>query len=349
MLPQYIEKKYVKLLGPYLNRFEIKKVDPFLANFRCPLCSDSKANKYKKRGYIYTLKDKLMFKCHNCNSSLSFSKFLKQVNRNLYNDMEFETYQENNPEEISINKQVSPPAEIVRVTEISLPKISEMESSHFAKRYVLERRLPRQFHDDIYYACDFAQFVIQQFPQYLDKDRPNLKSGEARLVLPFYDHEKKLIGITGRDLTGRSKVKYLTIKVDETVPKVFGLDRIDFSEQIQAVEGPIDSYFLDNCIATMDSNLSRARLFLGDLKIVNSILLVPDNEPRNKDVVREIKKAIQLGYDVCIWPEDLEEKDINQMICNGYTASEIQALIDSHKYTGLDAELALVRWSKISN
>ena len=36
--------------------------------------------------------------------------------------------------------------------------------------------------------------------------------------------------------------------------KIFGLNRIDKSKPIYVVEGPIDSLFLDNCVAVAGSS-----------------------------------------------------------------------------------------------
>lgn len=48
---------------------------------------------------------------------------------------------------------------------------------------------------------------------------------------------------------GKEQPKYLTIKLDENRQKVYGLERINFQNPVQIVEGPIDSLFIDNCLA----------------------------------------------------------------------------------------------------
>ena len=59
------------------------------------------------------------------------------------------------------------------------------------------------------------------------------------------------------------------------VAKTIGLDRIDMSKQIYAVEGPLDSLFLDNCIAVGGSDLN---------KLESDVIIIFDNEPRNKEI-----------------------------------------------------------------
>ena len=63
--------------------------------------------------------------------------------------------------------------------------------------------------------------------------------------------------------------------------------------------------FLENCIATAQS----------DLRIKNkkdNVILIPDNEPRNKEIVKQIERFINDGYSVVLWPEYVKEKDINE-------------------------------------
>ena len=59
-----------------------------------------------------------------------------------------------------------------------------------------------------------------------------------------------------------------------------------------------------------------------------------------------MNKLIINGYSVCIWPDSVEEKDINEMIMNGKTTDDIVKIIDDNTYTGLQANFQLSRWTK---
>ena len=52
------------------------------------------------------------------------------------------------------------------------------------------------------------------------------------------------------------------------------------------------------------------------------------------------------GYSVCIWPDNIKEKDINDMIMSGKTTGDIVDVIDNNTYSGLHADFQLSRWSK---
>ena len=59
-----------------------------------------------------------------------------------------------------------------------------------------------------------------------------------------------------------------------------------------------------------------------------------------------LNKLIINGYSVCIWPETVKEKDINEMILGGMTSQDIIDIIDNNTYSGLQANFQLSRWQK---
>jgi len=124
--------------------------------------------------------------------------------------------------------------------------------------------------------------------------------------------------------------------------KLFGTDRINQEEMIYVVEGPIDSMFLENAVATADSNLMAAAKHFDKSKIV----LVYDNEPRNKELHKQMDKAIEEHYNVVIWPEMIEEKDVNDMVLNGFSPDEIQDIISKNTFVNLRAKMEFINWKK---
>jgi DNA primase len=220
---------------------------------------------------------------------------------------------------------------------LDLPSIDSLPEAHFAKVYVQQRRIPKDFFSQLYYAEDFAAFI-----QSLGIENTNLKEKDNRLVIPFYDKEKNLVAVQGRAL-GESKLRYITIKLHEDNHKFFGLDRIDEEKMIYVVEGPIDSMFLDNAVATADSNLESIMSIYDKSKVT----LVFDNEPRNKEIVKKIDEAIEKHYQVVIWPEMIESKDINDMILDGFSPDEIQDIISKYTFVNLRAKAELVNWKKV--
>ena len=88
-----VDSKYISLVSSRLQKFKRVKAD--LYNFRCPICGDSQKNKSKTRGYLYTIKADVNFKCHNCGSSMTFSSFLKKIDTTMHKQYVFERFKNN--------------------------------------------------------------------------------------------------------------------------------------------------------------------------------------------------------------------------------------------------------------
>jgi hypothetical protein len=154
--------------------------------------------------------------------------------------------------------------------------------------------------------------------------------------------EKNLAAFQGRAL-GESKLRYITVKTHEDNHKFYGLDRLNLDDMIYVVEGPIDSMFLQNAIATADSNLMSITSVFDKSKIT----LVFDNEPRNKEIVKKIDDAIEQHYNVMIWPEMIDSKDINDMVLDGFSPDEIQDIISRNTFVNLRAKAEFIKWKKV--
>tara|TARA_Y100000992_G_scaffold203399_1_gene138889 strand:- start:230 stop:679 length:450 start_codon:yes stop_codon:yes gene_type:complete len=137
---------------------------------------------------------------------------------------------------------------------------------------------------------------------------------------------------------GNEQPKYITIKLDPEKDKVYGLNRLNSAKHIYVVEGPIDSLFLDNCIAVAGADFMK-------LPKENTTIIF-DNERRNVEVLKQIEKTIDEGYRVVLWPENVKEKDINDMILAGKTKNEIKTIIEQNTYQGNMAKIRLAAWRR---
>ena len=342
----YIDRKFLHLVSPKLERFAQKKPD--LYNFRCPICGDSQKNKSKARGFVYKKSNDYFFRCHNCGASHTFYNFLKFVDPSLLKEYTYERFTNgetgnHNYPKPTFEEFKSQPAFNEKATQkkIELDTIESLPESHYAKAYVKARKIPEKYFTELYFAPDFKMLV-----QSLGIEKENLKSEDPRLIIPFYDENNELFAIQGRALS-ESKIRYITITLVENEllqghMKFYGLNKLNRNKKVYVVEGPIDSMFLPNAIATADADLTRAaKLELTDF------VLVYDNEPRNKDIVKQIGKAIASGYNVTLLPENIKQKDINDMILAGISPGEILDLIDKFTFSNLRANLEFSKWKKV--
>ena len=126
--------------------------------------------------------------------------------------------------------------------------------------------------------------------------------------------------------------------LNEDAPKIYGLDKIDETKPIYITEGPFDSTFVENSVAMCGSDLDVRTFGWCDY------IWVFDNEPRNREINNRISKVIDRGDKVVIWPQNIEEKDINDMALAGH---DIMSIIQSNTYSGLKAKVKFNTWKKV--
>jgi hypothetical protein len=338
-----IDQKYTQLISPRFEKFQRKS--DYLYACRCPLCGDSKKNKSKMRGYIYRKGNDLFFKCHNCGAGTSLGNLIKQLDAGLYKEYVMERYKAGETGNNSFKQvtTIAPPRFDKLDTDITYEnaeRCDKLPDNHFCIQYLKNRRIPQDYYKLLYYTDNYKQFVSEVYPQ-VDKEI----TADKRLVIPFYDQYNSLIALSGRALeVSDYKLRYVTLRTNESEDKlIYGMDRVNTNETVRIVEGPIDSLFLQNCVAAGDANLSLVAKSISSGKKV----LIFDNEPRNKDIVRMMQDAIKLGHDIVIWPDTIAQKDINEMIMAGRTKDEIESIISSNTFSGLEAQTKFVFWKKV--
>jgi hypothetical protein len=274
---------------------------------------------------------------------MAVPNFIKSLDQLLYNQMMVELLKDTKTEDQidfeSFVDKMKKPVFMKQGPLKGLKKVSQLSPDHKTKKFVDERRIPTPYHAKLFNCPNFRQFTNNLIPGKFDS--ASLHRDESRLLIPFIDANKNVHAYQGRAL-GNSNIKYITIILDETIPKVYGLDAVNFNRKTYVFEGPIDSMFVPNSIATAGGDLVSA---VGSFPKEN-LVIVYDNEPRSKETVKKIDKAIMNGYNVCIWPVNLEHKDINDMIKAGLSSDFVKHIIDTNTYQDLAAKLALTKWGK---
>ena len=98
--------------------------------------------------------------------------------------------------------------------------------------------------------------------------------------------------------------------------------------------------FLKNCLAAAGADLT--------LKVEPSnVTYIFDNEPRNKEIIQRMEKIIDLGYNIFIWPNEIQLKDVNDLIMTGVSKIQLDEIISINTYSNLSAKQALVQYKKI--
>ena len=319
-----VDSKYIGVVSSRLLKFKRVKAD--LYNFRCPICGDSQKNKSKTRGYLYAVKADMNFRCHNCGASMTFSNFLKEIDPVIHKQYVFERFKGNKTGRGTVVEEPKFNFEAPQFKpKLDLPKASENPD---AKKYLEDRKLdPTKF----YYTDKFKAWSNSH-----KKTFDSVKYDEPRIIIPLF-YKNTLVGFQGRSL-GPSKVKYITVMVNDDAPKIYGLDNIHRDEPVFITEGPFDSTFIRNSIAMCGADADVSGYG------ISTPVYVYDNEPRNADICRRIQTAIATKQTVVIWPDHIQQKDINDMYLAGH---DVQDLVESNTYNGLEANLKFNLWKKI--
>ena len=339
-----IESKYIRLISSRLRNFKQKK--DYLWNFSCPICGDSKKNLSKARGYVFQKGTNLFYNCHNCGVGTNLGNLIKQVDPSLHKEFVLERYKSG---ESGFSNFKSPSFDIPapRFDKVAKEKtfdhaewVNNLPAEHFCSLYCTNRRFLSIMTDNLLFTPNYKKFCDALVPNHGKEI-----TADARLVIPFYDKYNTLIGVSGRALENSDyKLRYVTLKTTESQDKlIYGMDKVNTNELVKIVEGPIDSMFLSNCVASGDSALIQtAKLIDAENKV-----LIFDNEKRNKEIVKLMEDAIKLSYNVVIWPDTIKEKDINEMVMSGISPDEIEEIISSNTFNGLRAQMKFVSWKKI--
>lgn len=339
----FIDAKYASIVGTRLRNF--KQKNDYLWNYSCPVCGDSTKNKLKARGYIYRMKQDLFAKCHNCGYSSNIGNLIKYVDSKIYDEYVLERYK-SGATRYNDHKDVKETSVVLETQKEELleddileplSRLDKLPLSHPAVAYLISRKIPRDKWNLLYFAPKFKAYtnsVTAKFQEPIVDEHP-------RMIIPYFTTAGKCFAFQGRAY-GNEEPKYFTIKVDETQEKIYGLDRVDYSKRIYVVEGPIDSLFIPNCIAVSGASFDTPTI----RSLLTNATIVMDNEPRSKDITKQLAKYIDLGYNVCMYPDYIEQKDINDMVKAGHSPEEILELINTNTFTGIAAKLKFADWRK---
>lgn len=317
----HVDISYIHRISPYLGFF--KKLRDYLYTCRCPYCGDSQKQKNKTRGYFYRKGEQMNFFCHNCGKSTTAGKVVETVDSEIYKEYVKERFIGTTESEYKFDapkfKKKDPKLK-------DLIPINKLSTDHPALQVLVNRQIPKEHYDKFFLChkfCAWAEISSNQ-------DHP-------RLVIPFYDEDENIFAAQGRAF-GKEQPKYLTVKFDDK-PKIFGLERVDWSKRVYVVEGPIDSLFLSNALAVAGADFIHLPFEKEDITIVL------DNEPRSKEIVKRMTQLADNNYSLVIWPDTIVQKDINDMTLAG--VRDIQKIIDENTFTGLELRMKLASWKKI--
>lgn len=268
--------------------------------FACPFCGDSAKNERAKRGN-FILEDgqfKNTFKCFNCGKFMSIREFFACFKTSLSTDEieyiatakpSFSHVQETKDEIMKNILLDADKIDAIAVDREALKNKLDLEEcnvDNYANSYLVHRNMFK-FEHFLYDRKIMGLYVL------------NLTS------------TGKIIGLQVRNLSSDASIpKYRTYGIDKiygallddtdtaltitketnTISKTFNIMNIDISRPVVVTEGPIDSLFIDNAVASCGSTIGIPL----DLPFR---YLFDDDDPGRREAVKKLKD----GYHVFLW------------------------------------------------
>jgi hypothetical protein len=267
------------------------------------------------------------------------SSFLKEIDPALYMQYQRESFEEKN-QTYSVVEEVPLVMETIRMglnnVMLLSVRMSDIEDSHFAKQYINGRGIPKQFHNDILFVENMNAWVKLNIDP--DQESPT----DPHIVILIRNKDGVIVGANGRSLKPKDNFsKYCKAKISAEVKLIFGIERVKAGKKVYATEGEFDSMFIENCVAVGGINnmidLERELLIPKE-----QLVLVMDKDYRNKQVVKNMERLIDCGYNLVLLPPNISGKDINEIVVNNkYPTQYLMKLLEENTFNGLMAKLQL--------
>ena len=306
----------------------------------CPFCKEGKSWGVKKR--FYYIPEKEVAYCHNCGYSKGSLNFILELtNKPLHivvNEIkDFDIEIQLPREEVKEEKKVTDKSLPEDCINLSDPSQVEYYKDNAAVKIALNLIRDRKLDKGINKPKTF-------YISLKDKVHKN------RLILPFYDENNDIIfyqsrGLTKKDLYERPK--YLSKVGAER--SLYGIQNINPDlDYVFIFEGPIDSYFVENGLATCGITENSSKMFttlqkqqINKLNLYEKIYVL-DNQYCDKAALNKSIALVDNNEKVFIWPKELKKfKDFNDICVAGNKDKIKPEFILKNTHSGLKAKLLL--------
>jgi hypothetical protein len=303
-LEAQILEKFLKLT---VGRFDQAIIKDGEIQINCNICGDSE-KKNKLRGHLKRgeSEDFWFYKCFNagCSASDVWSarRWLKETDISNYKLYCKESLEYNNIKRKHVGS-----------TEVTPANIAPIKKEPDAYSYMKDFR-PMNHSNELIFRKAIHQCQQRQIPEHIYSKFMVAVDGPYydRMIIPFYDHKDKFYYFQARTLSNKEP-KYLNMK-GRKESAIYNLYNIDHSKPVIVTEGPIDSMFVDNAIASLGLDMSKSMK-----KTLNKLdcYYLFDNDKAGK---AQAKKYYHNGHKVFIWEKfkhyNHKHKDINDIILN---------------------------------
>ena len=221
-------------------------------NFRCPICGDSKKNKFKKRGFVMYDKGSWAFVCHNECGSMGFLSFLKEYHPDIHRRVIFHGYgREQNDRVYSpeIKKPVINGPDVFKPGEL-IPLMDDHPIAKLGLAWAKSRSIRGEVYAKWFVCLQGEKFYTRDSDGNVIYGENGLPTGNEyrnRIVMPYYRFGGKWNQFDARSLDPNATVRYRNLKDAEREP--YNIDWLDTKKPFFLLEGSINSTFIRNSVA----------------------------------------------------------------------------------------------------
>jgi hypothetical protein len=292
------------------------KVDDYSA--KCDICGDSQFSKSKKRLHLYTKAtyDEDSIACFNCGYKGNMFSYIRTHHPEFYDAYKAERGYS------SLNSLANQMQVVKKVQkQNTLYTFEPPEGFILNDKKSLDYIHSRKVHLSEVYYCD-GMITLK------DK-RVSLKD---YLIIPLKENDK-WYGFYSRCLS--SKTFYTYIPEENTGYKIWNWFNISKKTTVYVFEAIFNalSTNLTNTIACMGSDIPEDRL-----KELTDVVFIFDND--RTGIEKSVKYA-KLGYKVMLYPSDIQEKDLNDLLKGGWSKDDLTELVKNNTYQGFEAVIEL--------
>lgn len=299
-----------EILYSYCKR-PFHKKNQNVYNAECPICKEGKSSGRLRRLYYFV--DKEYFYCHNCSRSWNPLGWVKEVTgltlpeiikRNK--EKEDQSTQKHSLDAFIDNKKkINTPAVIEDLPTSSIDITDPCQLAYYKKSSIVNKAFEYCLKRHLLSACNSCNKFYVSLEDKIHKNR---------LIIPFFDNNKKIVSYQTRAINKDQFPRYLTKFGEKTL---FNINNINPSiPYIFIFEGPIDSMFVRNGVAIAALSPTQKQQQLLQSFIGYDLIFVFDNDKNNKHTQKRIEKSIKEGKRIFIWPKEFTHfKDFNEICC----------------------------------
>lgn len=299
ILSQYLRQAALSMSGVIASRDNYQ--------FKCNICGDG-SKQGNKRGHLRLYRTNgtqyWTYKCFNdgCRASGNGEAWpgefwLKYTAPHLYDNYISELLSENRKdysEEIKkLEEKVAIEQRIVRQEkynkeqkslEYFIPIIDNNKLCKTAIDLCIKRLIPEEVWSKFFVALPGKGSVYSN-----------------RMIIPFYDNNEEIYYWQGRALLEKQDPKYLNrlTDKDEAIYNIFNIDK---NKPVFITEGPIDSIFVENGIATLGLEVSEKMQNI--INTFDNVIYIFDGD---KPGIKTAQKYIQKGKKVFLWEKFIKD------------------------------------------